>query len=496
MAGRRARATAQRTGGGARVNDEAGGAAQRTGAGARVNDEARAAARRPLVSVVMPFAGDRAAAEAAIDALHSLDTVAGDELIVADNSGTVAAPADIIVVRAAAERSPAHARNAGARRATRAWILFLDSDCRPRAGLLAAYFAQDVAGDVGALAGEVRPAQAARTLAGRYGARRSFLSQRAHLAHPFRPRAVAANLLVRRDAFEQLGGFYEGLRAAEDTDFSWRMQEAGWRLELRSGAWVEHRYRANLSQLRRQWRGYAAGRAWLARRYAGFRPESPLRRAPRRALRALRPRRGRLGGQSVPMPATAAASPPPIAIARADRARFLVLDGLLGVEELVGLTLSNRPRQDTRDGHPAHAPVAAVLVAERFPAAGDPLVELARTLGQVRVEAAARPRQTDLEAAGELEIVYREDDGAAARVLALIELTASHPLRCLHDRARRASGQPSLLAIAPAARRLARLPTARVLALGGEPSRALAQRLAALAGRPWEQPARGGRRSA
>src|SRR5207249_2467918 len=111
------------------------------------------------------------------------------------------------------------------------------------------------------------------TLAARYAESRNFLGQEAHLAHPFRPRAAAANLLVRREAFEQVGGFYEGVRAGEDTDFCWRLQDASWSLELRPEARVEHRYRASLGELRRQWRGYAAGRAWLARRYDGFEPE-------------------------------------------------------------------------------------------------------------------------------------------------------------------------------------------------------------------------------
>ena len=51
---------------------------------------------------------------------------------------------------------------------------------------------------------------------------------------------------------------------------------------------VEHRYRTTLRDLRSQWRGYAAGRAWLARRYDGFEPEPALRRASSRAWRRVR----------------------------------------------------------------------------------------------------------------------------------------------------------------------------------------------------------------
>lgn len=422
---------------------------------------------RPRVSVVMPFAGDRFAAEAALSALGSLRAQEDDELILADNSGSAPVPPPgITVIRAGAERSPAHARNTGAEHATADWILFLDADCRPPVDLLDLYFADPVDAQVGALAGEVRAAPGARTLAGRYGARKSFLSQRAHLSHPYRPRAVAANLLVRREAFVQVGGFYEGLRAAEDTDFSWRLQEAGWRLELRAQAAVEHRYRTSVSDLRRQWRGYAAGRAWLGRRYPGFVPEPALRRALRR----------RAAGGPV-----SHAQPAP-AQGRLERWRHRGLDGLLALEELAGFSLSNRPRPGRR-----RQMVQAVLVAERFPALGDPAIELARLLDGARIEAAARPRQPDLTAARELIVDYREDDGEVDRTMALVTVVTRHPLRCALDGLRRAPGQPTLRELAPAIRRLERDRGARVLAPGGGQGRVVARRLAAIVGRSLDE---------
>jgi GT2 family glycosyltransferase len=284
---------------------------------------------RPPVSVVVPFAGDAAQALVALALLRSLRTGPGDELIIADNCGQVAAATDdIAVVRAAGERTPAHARNAGAARASRDWILFLDADVRAPVSLLDDYFAQPPGDGVGALAGEIEGAPGAGTLVARYGASRNFLSQRAHMSHPFRPRAAAANLLVRRAAFEAAGGFVEGVRAAEDTDFSWRLQDLGWTLELRPQAVVAHEYRASLRELRRQWRAYAAGRAWLAGRYPDFRPEPALARALRRLGR-----RAPAAG-----PASALAKRPG---SRLERAEFLAIDAVLAIEELIGLRLSN-----------------------------------------------------------------------------------------------------------------------------------------------------------
>jgi GT2 family glycosyltransferase len=433
---------------------------------------------RSEVTVVMPFAGDGAGAKAAIDALLALELRPGDELILADNSGVAVARGGVEVIHAAGERSPAHARNAGAARAHNDWILFLDADCRPPGDLLDQYFAAPVADDVGALAGEVVPMLADDTLAARYGTARSFLSQQAHLQHPYRPRAVAANLLVRRAAFEQVGGFYEGVRAAEDTDFSWRLQEAGWRLELRRRAWVEHRYRATLRELRRQWRGYAAGRAWLARRYAGFEPEPALVRVA-----------GRLRTRARGMPAPERGAPA-AGGGRLERGRYLALDALLSVDEMTGLVLSNRPGGGTR----TRADV--VVVADRFPARGDPLAEFAHALDGVRVDAAARPELPDPEVARDLAIDYREDDGVAARLLALARLALRHPLRVALDLARRGPEEPGLITLAPAIRRLERDSHARVHALGGAETHAVARRMARMAGRPLDEaPDRPGRLS-
>jgi GT2 family glycosyltransferase len=427
---------------------------------------------RPPVSVVMPFAGGPPAARAALDVLNGLGTQDGDELILVDNRGIVApTPADaaVHVVIATDEHSPAYARNSGAERATCDWILFLDADCQAPPDLLDRYFEAEIAPGVGALAGAVGPAPGPEGLAAGYGAAKSFLDQDSHLRHPFMPRAVAANLLVRRAAFEQVGGFFEGVRAAEDTDFSWRLQRAGWGLEGRPRAAVTHRYRTSVRALRRQWRGYAAGRAWLARRYDGFEPQPALARAAGRVLRRRSPAPVRGGHGDVPGPDGHRARP-----------AHLALDALLGVEELAGLGLSNRPRA----GEGARAGV--VLVAGRFPALGDPLVDYALAVADARVEASARPEAVARAVARQLTIDYREDDGAVARALALVRLLLRHPLRCAADLRHRPPGSATLAAIAPAAVRLQRDANARVHVLGGDGARALGNRLAALVGRELE----------
>jgi len=441
---------------------------------------------RPEVSVVMPFGGEADALAPASDSLRGIDHRPGDELILADNSGAGPlagrSPAggahetiEVIVVSVAGERSPAHARNVGAASASAEWILFLDADCTPLPGLLEAYFQLPIRDDVGALVGEVVGSHDGASLAERYGAARNFLSQRDHMSHPFLPRAAAANLLVRRAAFEAVGGFYEGVRAAEDTDFSWRLQQAGWRLELRPEARVEHRYRTSVADLRRQWRAYAAGRAWLARRYEGFEPEPAVTRGLDRA-------RKRLGGLPLrPRGEKTRDASPVTGRPWREQAPFLALDAVLAVEELAGFALSNRPGGSEADGR-----IEVVLVTEEFPRRGDPLVELATTLGRVRIEAMGRPRVPDVEAARRLAVHYLEDEGAAATLGAALVLALAHPLRVVRDLANRAPGALSTWRLAPAARRLGREPGARVHALGGPTAQNTARRLAALAARPVE----------
>jgi GT2 family glycosyltransferase len=299
---------------------------------------------RPAVSVVVPFAGDPAAGEAAVALLRSLNLAPGDELILADNCGVIdpLVPAitgpEIQVVRAAGERSPAHARNAGARAADNEWILFLDADTMAPADLLDRFFAEPIPAGVGAITGDIVGYVARPTLAARYGASRNFLGQRSHLAHPYRPRASSANLLVRREAFTAVDGYVEGVRAGEDTDFTWRLQDAGWSLAFRAEAVVRHRYRESLGELRSQWRGYAAGARWLESRWPGFHPDPGLNRLGRILLR-------RLGvGPGVAFRADGNTATVRARLSRPERIKFLFVQCLLGIEEQIGLRQSNDAR--------------------------------------------------------------------------------------------------------------------------------------------------------
>jgi GT2 family glycosyltransferase len=303
----------------------------------------RPPAIRPAVSIVVPFAGSAEQAEKVIAMLRGLRAAPKDELIVADNSGTAAAETDEVqVVRAEGEASASHARNVGAAAASCDWILFLDSDVHVPEDLLDAFFGEPIADTTGAVTGDIAGIADTRTLAARYGTSRNFLGQRSHVNNPFRPRASSANLLVRRTAFEQIGGYTEGIRAAEDTDFTWRLQDAGWSLEFNPDAVVEHAYRQRLSELGRQWRGYAAGARWLSERYPGFEPDPGINRGVRLALK-------RVGiGPGVAFRADGRGSSSSARLSRRERAEFLFVQCYLAVQEQIGLRMSNEVKRGGR----------------------------------------------------------------------------------------------------------------------------------------------------
>ncbi len=247
----------------------------------------------------------------------------------------------LVAVRAAARPRPPTRATSAPPPPANDWILFLDSDVVAPADLLDSFFADPIGERVGAMTGDIAGIPDTRTLAARYGTARNFLGQRSHVNNPVRPRASSANLLVRRVAFEEIGGYTEGIWAAEDTDFTWRLQAAGWTLEFNEHAVVQHAYRERLSELGRQWRGYAAGARWLSERYPDFKPDPGLNRGLRLLLK-------RFGiGEGVAVRADGRSSASSAQLSRWDRLQFLFVQIYLAIEEQIGLRMSNevKPRK-------------------------------------------------------------------------------------------------------------------------------------------------------
>jgi GT2 family glycosyltransferase len=233
---------------------------------------------RPAVSVVVPFRGTDAEAARLAGRLALLDTEGADEMIVADNTdGGVAALRESVaqVVRAGGERSSYHARNVAAGLARNEWILFLDADCEPPPDLLDRYFEAPVPDDCGILAGAITGLEGQDSLLARYTRDRAFYDGERGLGANGTLEggaAPTANLMIRRDVFEAVGGFAEGIRSGGDFDLCWRVQGAGWRLLRRPGARVAHSHREDWRSFLSMLVRYGAGAAWINRRYPGASP--------------------------------------------------------------------------------------------------------------------------------------------------------------------------------------------------------------------------------
>jgi glycosyltransferase involved in cell wall biosynthesis len=212
-----------------------------------------------MISVVLAVRDGLPWLDAQLGALAAQQCEAPWEIVVADNGSSDDSMATahgwagrcnrIRVLDASATRGPAAARNAGVRAAHGELLAFCDADDVVQPGWLQACVsalagADVVAGtfDMASLNGMPvgEPVPAATSQLG------------------FLPAGLAANLAVRRGAFEAAGGFCEELLVGEDIDLCWRLQLAGCRFCVAPQAVVAKREPPGLGPLFR--RAFAYGR--------------------------------------------------------------------------------------------------------------------------------------------------------------------------------------------------------------------------------------------
>lgn len=230
------------------------------------------ATRRPVVSVVVPC---RNAARYLPDLLESLAAQGVHEaweVVLVDNDSaddlrSVAAAFEqrvpLRVVDARGRTNCAFARNAGARAAVGAKLLFVDADDVVAPGYVAAMSAaldrfDLVTSRVDSLslnADWVRGAHGQPWQADHVGVFFNFLP------------AAGANIGVRTELFARLGGFLEECSGSEDIAFSWTAQLAGVDIHLVREAVYRYRYRHDLAGLFLQGVNWGCGTVRLYRRF-------------------------------------------------------------------------------------------------------------------------------------------------------------------------------------------------------------------------------------
>ena len=250
---------------------------------------------RDPVDVIIPFAGSREAFTEILAHLRSLELEPQDSLTLVDNnrsgvSDSVSCAPSWRVVGAHERQSSYYARNRGVAGRGGTWLLFLDADVLPTPDLIDRYLSVRPDSRTGFLVGAVRDARSLggrhESVASRYSRLRRLIDQ-ANTLQMRQPYAKTANCMVRRDVFEDVGGFADDVRSGGDADLCFRLRRAGWDLELRPDAVVEHRSRRRVVDLLAQRSRHGSGAEWLERRYAGF-------VGPRRSV--LRVGRSMLGG--------------------------------------------------------------------------------------------------------------------------------------------------------------------------------------------------------
>jgi glycosyltransferase involved in cell wall biosynthesis len=234
--------------------------------------------QRPTVDVIVPFKGSTEALQRVRERLAVISLRPGDSVLVVDNTpGRESAPADdgqVPVLHAAERATPAFARNRGAGRGSADWLVFCDSDTRPRPDLLDRYFDPPPEPRTGLIAGgvideEVPPDAPA---VARYAYIRGAMSQDDTISWGEWGYPKTANVACRRAAFEAVGGFREEIRAAEDADLTYRLRKVGWGVERREHAAVVHASRTTLRGFLVQKAVWGAGGEWVHSRYPGSVP--------------------------------------------------------------------------------------------------------------------------------------------------------------------------------------------------------------------------------
>jgi mycofactocin system glycosyltransferase len=165
-------------------------------------------------------------------------------------------------------QGPATARNIGAEEARGEILAFLDADCIADKNWLKETIPFFQVEGLGAVGGFVE---------GYY--KKSFLDRYEEVSSSLNmgPRLLfegntssnfyvpTCNMLVRRKAFEEAGGFNGGMRLGEDVDFCWRMRKQGYSLLYLPAGKVAHKHRNRLGPMLARRSAYGSSEASLYR---------------------------------------------------------------------------------------------------------------------------------------------------------------------------------------------------------------------------------------
>jgi len=225
--------------------------------------------RRPLISVVIPIHNASEGLGACLDALERQTTPLGEIIVV--NDGPVDAAVEAIADRQGViflsqqQKGAAAARNLGAEQAQGEILLFTDADCVPESNWVEAMIAPFADREVIGVCGVVRTRQI------------GLIPRFIQLEYDYRYRSIARHPQIdfvntgtagyRKRVFMDSGGFREHLLGAEDTELSFRLASAGYRMVFAPQAIVYHSHPESIVEYARRKNHYSYWRTLVYRKH-------------------------------------------------------------------------------------------------------------------------------------------------------------------------------------------------------------------------------------